>query len=430
VQIDKLDDLTALAVPCPSCDGTLSPTSVCVAGMPIIVSASCPGCGRAFDFHWPAGHALLHPVIIDRETGAVHTGGADWYARRVVACLASRENPASVEITVRGECRPGREAVVVNCIDFLYGHVLLKLMSAPRHMRESPDADLVVIIPKLLAWLVPAGAITIEVDLPLNRGLEWVRGLDATVDDVLRPSRTVRISPAISQPDVTNRDLAMLGVDLTPSQSHDRSDEALQVGFVLRNDRLWTGPPSLALRFARRLLPKRLVQGLLLRRQHRNYAEVARRVRERHPSARFLALGIGHRGGLPAYVEDLRTPDLMREELECLEAYRHCRVVVGVTGSNMLLPSLLGGAVVELLSAFQLHNVGEDLIIPRESSPDPKLALFRYRILPEESSPATVAATVLSVINDADFKRRNFIETRHAYETVGWPRPITWRHVT
>jgi hypothetical protein len=429
VDIEKLADLAALAVPCPSCDGTLSATSVCVAGMPIIVSASCSGCGRAFDFDWPAGHALLHPVIIDRETRAVHVGGGDWYARRVVGCLASRENPASVEITVRGECRPGREAVLVNCIDFVYSHVLLKLMSAPRHMRESPDDDVVVIVPKLLAWLVPAGVIAIEVDLPLGRGAEWVEGLDTTVEAVLTPSKAVRISPAISQPDVTSRDLAMLGVDLAPSQSLDRGDASLQVGFIPRDDRLWIGPPNLMLRLARRVLPKRLVQGLHLRRQHRNYAKVARRVRERHPHARFIALGIGHRGGLPAYVEDLRTPGPVREELPWLEDYRRCHVIVGNHGANMLLPSLLAGAVVELLPAWKLYCFGEDLIIPRESIQDPRWCLFRYRVLPEASSPDTVAATVLSVIDDADFLRRNYIENRRAYETVGWPWPITWRHV-
>jgi hypothetical protein len=177
------------------------------------------------------------------------------------------------------------------------------------------------------------------------------------------------------------------------------------------------------------VLPKRLVQGLHLRRQHRNYAKVARRVRERHPHARFIALGIGHRGGLPAYVEDLRTPGPVREELPWLEDYRRCHVIVGNHGANMLLPSLLAGAVVELLPAWKLYCFGEDLIIPRESIQDPRWCLFRYRVLPEASSPDTVAATVLSVIDDADFLRRNYIENRRAYETVGWPWPITWRHV-
>jgi hypothetical protein len=429
VDLEKLADVAALAVPCPACSGTLSPTSVSVAGMPIVVSASCPGCGRSFDFDWPAGHALMHPVIVDHETGSARVGGADWYAWRVLRCLASRDRPASVEITVRGQCRPGHEAVVVNCIDFLYGHVLLKLMSTPRHMRESPDADLVVIVPKLLSWLVPAGVVAIEVDLALSHGVEWVEGLDATVEEVLAPSSAVHISPAVSQPEVTDEDLAMLGVDLSPPKRDDRRDKRLQVGFIMRDDRLWLGPPGLALRLARLLLPKALVQRLLLRRQDRNYAKLAGSLRERHPDARFLALGIGHRGGLPAYVEDLRTPEPVREELPWLEIYRDCRVVVGIHGSNLLLPSLLAGAVVELLPDFKQRNLGEDLIIPRRNRPNPKLRLFRYRILPEVSPPATVATTVLSVLHDSDFKRQNFVESQRAYEAVGWPQPITWRHV-
>lgn len=430
MDIEKLAELAALVVPCPDCDGTLSARSMCVAGMPIIVSASCYGCGRAFDFDWPAGHALLHPVFVDRETEDVHVGGKDWYARRVVGCLASRKNPASVEITVRGECRPGRDAVLVNCIDFIYSHVLLKLMSVPRHMRESPDDDVVVIVPKFLAWLVPAGVVSIEVDLPPSRGTEWVEGLDATVDRVLMPSRAVRISPAVSQPEVTNCDLAMLGVDLTP-QSLATGDTPLQVGFILRSDRhrLWLGPPNLVLRFARRLLPERLIHRLHLRRQHRNYENVARLVRKRHPHARFIALGIGNRGGLPDFVRDLRTPGPIREELPWLEDYRRCHIVVGNHGANMLLASLLAGAVVELIPASHLADFGEDLIIPGGSIPDPKWCLFRYRVLPEASSPVTVAETVLSVIDDADFLHKNFIENRRAYETVGWPSPIHLRRL-
>jgi hypothetical protein len=430
MDVEKLVDLEELVVGCPVCGAALSPTSVCVAGMPIIVSARCSGCGRVFDFDWPAGHALLHPVIVDRETRAAHVGGADWYIRHFLRCLASRENPASLEILVRGECRPGRAAVLVNCVDYLYGHVLWKLMSVPRHIREAPDDDVVVIVPRLLAWLVPAGVVAIEVDLPLSRGTEWIEGLDAVVERVLAPCAAVRISPTVSQPDVTLQDLAMLGVDLTPSQSLDHRELPLQVGFVLRNDRLWTGPASPALQFAQRLLPKHLVQALLLRRQHRNYARLARRIRERHPQTRVVAFGIGHPGGLPADVEDLRTPGPIREESTWLEEYGHCRVAVGLHGSALLLPSLLAGAVVDLVPAHKLDAAfGTDVIIPRGTIPHPKLSLFRYRMLPETSSPELVAANVLSVIDHVDFQRRNLIENQHTYEAPGWPQEVHWREV-
>jgi hypothetical protein len=436
LNLAKLVDLTTAAVPCPYCEVALAPTSVRVAGLAIVVDAGCPSCQGEFAFDWPAGNALLHPALVDRVTGAVHADGSDWYARRFAHLLASETRQAAVEITVSGACHAGRGAILVDCIDFRYSHVLLKLMSAARHLGESTDEDVVVIVPKLLRWLVPAGAVVIEADLPLERGTEWVEGLDATVDDALTPSATVRISPTISQPDVTLRDLALLGEDLTPwPNDHDRG-APLQIGFALRSDRqhsqgdrLWLGPIPLWLRIARRLLPKRLEYELLVRRQNRNYARLAHRMRERHPEARFLAFGIGEPQGLPDYVEDLRTPGPVREESHSLYQYRRCRIVVGAHGANLSLPSLLAGGVVDLIRPSQLHNVAQDLIIPRGTPAEPKLTLFRYRLVPEECSPDTVAAITLSLIDDADWLYRNMIDNRRAYDAPGWPRPIKWHPV-
>jgi hypothetical protein len=79
-------------------------------------------------------------------------------------------------------------------------------------------------------------------------------------------------------------------------------------------------------------------------------------------------LGIGQPQGLPDYIDDLRTPGAIREESHWLDEYRRCRVVVGIHGANLLLPSLLAGAVVELLPTRRLRNITQDLNIPRESA--------------------------------------------------------------
>jgi hypothetical protein len=439
VKLEQLPDRTAAAVPCPGCGVPLTPTSVRVAGLAIVVDGRCPSCRREFAFDWPAGHALLHPALVDRETGAVHAAGADWYARRFAHLVASESTPAPAEITVSGACTQGRNAILVNCLDFRYSHVLLKLMSTARHLRESPDDDVVVIAPKPLRWLVPAGVVVIETDGRLGTGgTEWIAGLDGVVEDVLAGSASVRISPAVSQPDVTPLDLARLGEDLTPSTNgHNGAGAAsLQIGFALRSDtrhdlgdRLWLGRPAFWLRIARRLLPGRLESGLLLRRQHRNYGKLADRIRARHPEARFVAFGIGEPRGLPGYVQDLRTPEPTREESPWLDEYRRCNVVVGAHGATLNLPSLLAGAVVDLIRPFQLPNISQDLIIPRDSSSEPKLTLFRYRLIPEECGPDSVAAITLSVIDDAEWLHQNMIDNRQAYETPGWCRPIAWRQI-
>ncbi len=437
LKLDKLSDLAAATVPCPYCDVALTPTRVRVAGLPIIVEARCPSCDGEFAFDWPAGHALLHPALVDRKTGALHAAGADWYARRFAHCLASEATPATREITVSGACHAGRAAILVNCLDFRYSHVLLKLMSEPRHAREHPDHDIVVLVPSLLRWLVPSGVVMIEVDMPLGTpGTDWIERLDATVDQVLAPAATVQISPAVSQPSLSLQDLSRLGRDLTPASNMQNDNAPPQIGFALRSDlqhdaygdRLWLGPRAFWLRLARHL-PNALSQNLLLRRQHRNYSRLADTIRAHHPDARFVAFGIGDPHGLPDYIDDLRTAEPVHEESPWLDEYRRCHVVAGVHGATLNLPSLLAGAVVNLIRPNQLPNFAQDLLIPQSESPDPKTTLFRYRIIPEESSPQTVAAITLSIIDDANWFHHNMIDNLKTYQDPGWPQPITWRQI-
>jgi hypothetical protein len=300
--------------------------------------------------------------------------------------------------------------------------VLLKVMSVAKHMREAPDDDVVVIVPRLLSWLVPDEAVTVEVDMLLSSGDHWVAGLDEAVEEVLEPCSEVRIAPAVSQPEITADDLRML--DLRPERD---GEIPLQIGLVLRNDRVWFGPHSVPLRVTGRL-PRRFAEPRLRRLQDRNCARLAHCVRERHPDARIVALGIGQPGGLSAEIEDLRTPGPIREESAWLDEYRRCRVIVGVHGSALLLPSLLAGGVVDLVPISKLdHTFLTDLIIPVGSIEHPKLALFRYRMLPLESSPETVAANVLSIIDSADFQRRNVIENAQAHGSADWPHQFDWR---
>jgi hypothetical protein len=118
----------------------------------------------------------------------------------------------------------------------------------------------------------------------------------------------------------------------------------------------------------------------------------------------------------------------IREESAWLEEYSRCRVIVGVHGSALLLPSLLAGAVVDLVPTPKVDRAFlTDLIIPTGSIEHPKLSLFRYRMLPEETSPETVAANVLSIIDTAQFQHQNLIENAHAHRTPGWPKPFVWR---
>ena len=429
MDVTRLVGHDTIGAPCPHCDAQLALDEVTFAGMPILLNVRCPACARRYLLDWPAGHALLHPAVVDADSLAVHVDGKPWYAKRLLRCLRSRNDPVPARITVRGE-RSSEQAVLVNCLDFLYGHALLKLLSAPRHMRENPSSDVVVIVPSWISWLAPAGARVIDVDVPLRRGDEWIDGLDQAVTDALAGYRRITISPAISQPQVTTEDLAALGPGLLPADFLAGASRRPHVTFAIRDDRPWLGGRSLALAGARRLLPSARSHELLRRRQHRQFATLARLLRQRRPDVILTAVGVDKPGGLPSYVNDLRTktPDL-DDEQAWLTTYRNSQIVVGIHGSNMLLPSAVAGAVVDLLPLRKLQDIAEDLILPVDDTGAAKLCLFRYRILPETTGPAVVADTIDSILQNASFHYRNLIENAGSYRMPGWTRAIHWRQL-
>ena len=157
---------------CPRCHESLVYDDIHFVGMPILIACHCSQCHVAYLLDWPAGHALLHPTIVEVESGAAHFDGREWYPRLLERLIASRKHPTAAHIDVRGLGSGGSTVIVVNCIDFLYGHCVLKTLSGLRYSRDAdPDADVVMIVQQNVSWLVPSTVdIVIEVDVPLSDG--------------------------------------------------------------------------------------------------------------------------------------------------------------------------------------------------------------------------------------------------------------------
>lgn len=414
-------------VACPRCGKPLVYDDVIFAGMPILLESHCPACGGEFLLHWPAGHALLHPTIVEVSTGAIFFDGSAWYPQAVERTLDSRDHPLRGRLAVRGGERPrAASIVVVDCLDYVYGHCVLKALSALHYTRE-PNLDVIMIVQPQVAWLVPRGVYAvIEVDAKLSEGDRWIDELDATVKRLVDGYTTIRIAPTPSQPRLGAGDLALAAHgELAPVRFWETPPGAPpQVALLLREDRLWIGREPAWLERVR--LPAGLRRRRDLRRQHRRYGQVVRQTQSVVPDVRFVAIGLGRPGGLPAAVHDLRTESISPDdELRWCAEYARSDVVVGIHGSHMLLPSALAGAVVNILPHGKLPNIGQDLIIAGEADREPKLCLFRYRILAEETRPATISETIVSILRDADRHHLNMVENPGAADR--WRRPIVWR---
>jgi hypothetical protein len=123
---------------------------------------------------------------------------------------------------------------------------------------------------------------------------------------------------------------------------------------------------------------------------------LAEALRASVPQLDFAVVGLGQGGDLPDWIADLRTRDITTVvEKRWCERYARSHVVIGVHGSNMLLPSGHAGATVELLPPDRLGNILQDLLLRED---DARETLYRVRLLPLSTHSQEVAEVVLGLL--------------------------------
>jgi hypothetical protein len=377
--------------------------------MRCLADLRCERCGRTFYGDLPSGQALYTPMLLEQGTGEVHGAGAGWFADWLRDSYAGRTDvpvPFRVRDLAPVEGRSG--AVLLNCLDTLYGHSLLKLLNAQHYLDHCPDLAVVVVIPAFLEWLVPAGvAQAWVVDLPLRRGTEWNDGL---AREIRRRAEALpgdlHLSLAFSHPHPDDVEIERFTrVPPFPLADWEGRLSRPTVTFVWRDDRVWPGEEETSPRLVRGvrrrlgLPPASGAEG-----QRRAVVATAEALRETQPALDFAVVGLGTPGGFPDWILDLRepAPDEAAERRWC-GRYAASHVVAGVHGSNMLLPSAHAGGVVELIGEDRAGNVFQDLLV---RGADVREALFRYRLVPLATAPAGLARAVGLLLGGyPDFQR-------------------------
>lgn len=158
--------------PCPYCGTILIPYKVLWRGIHVCAESRCSQCNVTFVDELRIGHGVLFPHCIDSAAGKVFQsistlpGGQDIGIGWGESLLKISQNPSSAQVTLSKEVfHSAKRVVILNCIDNLYGHCLLKLLNAQRHLDSSPEFGLVVLVPKFLRWMVPDGVAEICVVL-------------------------------------------------------------------------------------------------------------------------------------------------------------------------------------------------------------------------------------------------------------------------
>ena len=336
---------------CPRCALPLGDLTLRPAGWRFMVQGACPRCGHSYLQDLPSGHALVYPACLDLDTGETfQRGDGFWFGAWL---RPSYEQPDfdPVAFSVERRSSPGSFSVL-NCLDQIYGHSLLKLLSA-RAMLDPDGRGLVVLVPAALRSLVPAEAAEVwVVDETSARCGKWLTDLEEKLAAEIKRLGDCTLLPVPPHPDPSGIDLDQLIPNETPEALGEPS-----VVLALRADRTWGGSREV---------------------EDQNIDLLIAALKVRFPGAGVTAIGLGSPGSFRD-VLDLRSqsPD---EELErrWIRVLRGADVTVGVHGSNMLLPSALSAATLELLPQSRFGNLFQATVTPDR---EPVLALLRHRTL-------------------------------------------------
>ena len=298
-------------------------------------------------------------------------------------------SPKPVELTIEKKRAVFGDVVILNCIDYLYGHSLLKLLNASRHINAKQN--LVVIVPASLKWCVPENVSEIwSVNINLKDSQEFYPDLDKKIKREIERFNTVYVSKVLAHP----KDFDVL--DYTKvSKGNKLPEDKRCVLFVWREDMLWNNE-NIFYRVARRLKIKTPFLWL----QRNKIVRLFKQIKKGDKDVEFIVAGLGKTIDFPEWISDFRLEKFDEaNERELCKTYAQTDLVIGVHGSNMLLPSGHANMTIDIMPMGRWGNLAQDVLYQED---DCRMATYRYRYIPIETYARTVAHIAVSMM--AGFK--------------------------
>jgi hypothetical protein len=224
------------------------------------------------------------------------------------------------------------------------------------------------------------------VDLKLNDFVYGHSSIQNFVSAELKRFKIVYISNAFPIPDFTKIDIERFsGVKAFDLANFSKVKPTIT--FILREDRWWHGNAIEHFFFlvCRKLKLLSFGSEVLTRRQNILVRETIEGIKKELPDAVIYIVGLGTTGSFDGYAVDKRKTSINKEtEIEWCQLYASSHVVMGVHGSNMLLPSAHAAGCVEVLPPDRFGNYAEDLSIRYND----RRQLFFYRFA-DQYAPAS-----------------------------------------
>ena len=347
---------------CPIDGRDLKIKDVVIPGMRCLANATCPTCANNYYIDLPVGQGLWSPIVINQATAEIYDPlEMTWFSQPLQAGFTHPVNSEIVPIVHK--FFDAERITIVNCLDFLYGHALLKLLNVQQCLEKSPQLGCCVLVPTQLVHLVPDGVAEIwEFPVAIKDGCKWYQSLARWINQQLTQRQECFLSPAYSHPSNQDYDLDRFVRNLPDISAQIQSKQPI-ILFSYREERLW---------------------GQNLAAQQRNLQQLYQQLSLLFPDMIFVLVGFGKQNQIPqtkAQIVDLRADKFDKERDRLWMAYMSAAdCVIGVHGSNMLLPSGLANSTVELVPRSRVANSVQDFLFPRNKN-DLRDALLFYRML-------------------------------------------------
>lgn len=381
-------------------------------GMHTAADCECQTCHLKFYHALPVSHTVDYPVAIEKESRVIHhdSGGIHWYTELLTKALRDlKQDPVVIRKKVFKEYK---QVVVLNTLDFLYGHTLLKLYNAQHHIDHNPDLGLVLIIPKAFEWLVPEGCAEVWiVELKMSQLANSYDAIQKFVSEEFKRFDTVFLSYAYSHPELNAIDMKRF-TGIAPFNLEEFTRKKTCITFVLREDRWWfTSKLDYWLyRVGRKTKQLSWVGKILTRRQNSLAKRTMKQIGKDIPAVEFYVAGLGGTGNFQGYASDKRSTriDESVEKMWC-ELYAQSHIVIGAHGSNMLLPTAFAAACVEILPEDRYGNIVQDIAVRYTD----RQQLFMYRFADQYARPASVASKAVSILKYFEAYTNNMCRNRY-----------------
>lgn len=370
---------------CPHDHAALRIINIAIPGMRCLADAVCPNCQTRYYIDLPVGQALWVPFMLNQANGHVCSARILNERDQSITCAWFRDplqesflHPLSTEIVpIVHKFFEAERIVLINCLDFLYGHSLLKLLNVQRYLDHTPELGCCVLAPTPLVHLVPEGVAEIwEFPMTFRDGLQWYPSLQKWITNRLSGYKECFLSPAYSHPSPRTYTLQRFVKQLPDISSTTQNHHPI-ILFSYREDRLW---------------------GHNLLAQQVNLQMLYTQLSKIFPDMAFVLVGFGqqhHIQSQKAMVIDLRTSTFTVEQDRLWLAYmQHADCVIGVHGSNMLLPSGLAKTTVELMPRTRIGSAGQDLLFSQQCHPL-RNALLYCRIIHGDEFLSDVAPSII-----------------------------------